>query len=183
MSVIDLVRVSRFKSGEPHFHRGGNNRFDHPAHRKNAGYGSCYLAFDVTTAIAETVLHDEEPQRGVFRIAESELNSRYTVRFSGDGKLVLANLTGAALKTVVGHGEISTVTPYALPQAWALAIHDHSQAVDGLLYMARHVNDRHAVVLFDRAASKLGPPTIRRLSEEPDYARAVDDLCIVIEYV
>jgi hypothetical protein len=70
-------------------------------------------------AVAETVLHDELPNhRGEFEIAAQEFEDRYLVRFAGE-ELVLANLTGATLKRLAGDGSMSTVMPYAMPQARA----------------------------------------------------------------
>lgn len=147
-----LVRISRHASGEPYFGAKAANRFDDPA----KSFGTCYLAFDLLTAIAETVLHDEVPQNGRFQVAKGDFESRQIVRFPGGEDLQLADFTGIALKTLVGDGSISTVLPYTLPQRWAAAVHGHPAAVDGICYVSRHLNDRKAVVVFERAAGKLG---------------------------
>jgi hypothetical protein len=130
------------------------NRFDDRSPVKSKRFGTCYCGLDLEVAIAETILHDEMPDRGHFKIAYSEFSNRHLVRFAGD-KLVLANLTGASLKSLAGDGSMSTIMPYRLPQLWSMAIHRHPSNVDGIIYMSRHVNDKKAVVIFDRARGKI----------------------------
>jgi hypothetical protein len=151
-----LVRISRFASGEPHFGRGPIYRFDDPA----GGYGVCHIGCGdernaLRVAFAESVLHDRTATRGGFDVALTELQARYVVRFDAKEKLVLAKLTGAALKRLGPDGRISTVIPYDVPQAWSAAIHAHPDAVDGIAYVSRHYNLGLAVALFDRAGSKI----------------------------
>jgi hypothetical protein len=110
----------------------------------------------VLTAVAETVLHDEVPVQGCFKVAQRDFEGRQIVRFAGAGVLRLANLTGTALKALVGDGSISTMSPYDLPQRWAAALHAHPARVDGIYYVSRHLNDRKAVVVFDRACARPG---------------------------
>lgn len=151
VKVSRLVRISRFSSGEPFFGRAGANRFDDPSQV----FGTCYLGFDLPTAFAETALHDEVAVSGRFAVVQSDLDSRHIVTFATDTVLTLANLTGASLKTLGADGAISTVIPFDLPQRWSAAIHAHPAAVDGLYYVSRQLNDRRAVVVFDRASAKL----------------------------
>jgi hypothetical protein len=154
VAVGRLFRVSRFSSREPFFGRSAGNRFDDRNPAKSKRFGTCYCGLDLEVAIAETILHDEIPDRGHFKIAYSEFSNRHLVRFEGD-ELVLANLTGASLKSLAGDGSMSTITPYRLPQLWSMAIHRHPLNVDGIIYMSRHVNDKKAVVIFDRARGKI----------------------------
>lgn len=157
VSAARLVRISRLPDGEPHFGRSGSHRFDDPA----GGYGVCYLGCGdernaLRVAFAESVLHDRTATRGGFDLALTELRSRYVVRFGAGATLVLAKLTGAALKRLGLDGRISTITPYDLPQAWSAAIHAHPDAVDGIAYVSRHYNLGIAVALFERAGTKIG---------------------------
>lgn len=79
MAVSRLYRISRHATGEPFFGRSGANRFDAP----DRSYGTCYCGFDLQTAVAETVLHDLRPALGVFEVAQSDLDARFLVRFTG----------------------------------------------------------------------------------------------------
>lgn len=149
VAVSRLYRISRHASGEPYFGKTGANRFDAP----DRSYGTCYCGFDLQTAIAETVLHDLCARSGIFEVAQSDLDSRFLVRFTGSN-LNMAVLYGASAKALVGDGSISTVMPYDVPQQWSAAIHAHPAQFDGILYMSRQVNDRKAAVIFDRAKRK-----------------------------
>jgi hypothetical protein len=177
-----LFRLSRHDTGEPFFGRRAANRFDDPSVPPRRRFGTCYFGLSLVVAIAETVLHDEMPNAGVFHVAAQEFESRFLVKFTGEN-LVLADLTGVALKALAGDGSMSTVMPYTLPQLWCRAIHRHQQKVDGMVYMSRHVNDEKAVVLFDRAARKLQTPKYRLLPEVPGAARAANALRIKFSYV
>ena len=181
VQVETLFRVSRFLSNEPYFGKSAGSRFDDRSSVKGTRYGTCYCGFDLVTAIAETVLHDEMPKRGQFAIAHSDFEARQLVRFRGD-TLVLADLTGTSLKTLVGDASLSTVVPYRLPQLWSMAIHRHPQKVDGILYMSRHVNDRKAVVLFDRAEAKIIGATYTPLADAPEGMRAIASLHISFQF-
>ena len=174
VDATKLHRISRFSSGEPFFGRSGTNRFDDPARR----FGTCYLGFDMPTAVAETVLHDEMPTRGRFSVAQTDFESRQVVRLPSGGTLRLADFTGAALKALVGDSAISTVLPYDLPQQWAAAVHAHPEHVDGICYISRQLNDRKAVVVFDRAKSKLGTATYFLLGDWPGLKRLRNTLHI-----
>ncbi len=181
VSVKDLYRISRHPSGEPYFGKTANNRFDDRSTPKKGRFGTCYFGLDLETAIAETVLHDEMPVNGTFPIAYTEIESRYLVRFER-GSLMLANLTGIPLKTLGGHGSLSTITPYNLPQRWAMAVHRHPQRVDGIYYMSRHLNDRPAVVVFERAESRLAGTSTEKLPHVSEIMRAVAALRISFVY-
>lgn len=178
-----LYRVSRHASGEPFFGRSASNRFDDPSRAQSRRFGTCYLGLNLEVAIAETILHDEMPRNGRFEVAASELESRVCVRFADGTPLTLVDLTGAALKALVGSSEISTIVPYDTPQRWSKALHRHPQGFDGLIYMSRHVNSQKAVVVFDRAASKLGLPSYRPLANTKGARAAVKNLRIVTKFV
>lgn len=169
-----FVRVSRFGSGEPFFARSGGSRFDDPRRR----FGTCYFGFDLVTAVAETVLHDEMPIGGRFLVAKTELESRHIVRLRDGETLTVADFTDAALKTTVGDGSISTVFPYDLPQQWAAAVHAHPAKVDGIRYVSRQLNGRKAVVVFERAAPRLHTATYEPLGKSRSLANVRKVLCI-----
>lgn len=160
---IDLYRVSRYDSGEPFFGKTGANRFDDPSLPKKNRYGVCYFGFDLETGIAETLLHDEMPTKGYFRVSATALKTRQLVTVQAKD-LELVVMTGPQLKRLAGGGELSTVLPYEIPQAWSKALHAHKQNFDGVLYISRHLNDRQAVTLFERAKKKLSKPTYIQLS-------------------
>jgi hypothetical protein len=172
-----LYRVSSHDSGEPHFGRSRGNRFDDPVAKKADRFGTCYLGLNLTVAIAESLLHNAEPENGRFEVAVSEIDAHYVFRFSGP-RLRLANLTESLL-LLNGNGEISGTTSYRLTQKWSRAVYDHPEQVDGFLYMSRRVNDSVAVVVFERDPQKplaLKPSIPVRLSAHPEFADSVHQL-------
>ena len=89
VAPTDLVRISRYATGEPYFGRSGGNRFDDP--RKRRRYGTSYFGFDLHCAFAETVLHDEVADLafGGFPLVTTELD-RYVLSFDGAPLTVFA---------------------------------------------------------------------------------------------
>lgn len=167
-----LVRISRFAAKEPYFGKSGTNRFDDPRTTlaRSKRFGTCYLGVDdphdvsgttgLICAFAETVLHDRRPHlvEG-YHLTEAEV-SRYVYRFEPT-PLKVAVMHGVDLKNVGGDGQLSTETldrtnPYETVQAWSLAVYNHHENVDGLLYKSRHT-DKLALVIYDRAKRKLKP--------------------------
>ncbi len=175
VSPSRLYRVSKFNSGEPFFGRSASNRFDDPDRIKSKRFGTCYFGFSLEVAIAETILHDELPVKGRFEVAAQQIEDRYCVRFWGE-PLTLVDLTGTALKALIGSGAISTTMPYDVPQRWSRALHRHPVGADGILYMSRHVNNERAVVVFDRASAKLGAPAYAPLATTKGALRAMMNL-------
>ena len=93
--------------------------------------------------------------------------------------LILANLTGAALKRIGGLADLSGSTSYTETKRWAAMIHAQPDQVDGMIYMSRHVTDQKAIVLFDRAMRKLTKPNHMLLIAHPEFARIVSLFNIV----
>lgn len=178
VSVTTLKRIGRHASGEPYFGKHASNRFDDPA----KAFGTCYCGQQLDTAIGETVLHDELPEKGQFRMRQEDIDARYLVTFgTGDenGVLKLADLTGANLKRLGGDNSLSADHPYDVSQQWAAAVHAHPGNVDGFLYVSKQLNDKRAVVVFDRARKKFGVCTYTPLAKAAGLAQAKRRLGIV----
>lgn len=164
-----LYRIGKYNTGEPFFGTSGGNRFDDPEKVASKRYGASYFGFSLACALAETVLHNLVPVRGRFPVTASEIDSRYVLEFTGT-PLVLADYTGAALKRSGATSELSTITPYTLPQKWSRAVHRHPAQVDGIKYVSNHLNTEFAVVLFDRASKKV---SLRQATPLPAYPGAL----------
>ena len=172
---VSLLRVSRHNSGEPHFGRTGDCRFDDAQADVSKRFGTCYLGFDLTVAFAESVLHNPESDAGGFSIPMTEVSSRFALSFNAPRKgttLKLAKLYGTALLRLGGNGELSGTPDYTLPQVWAAALMAHPDKIDGFIYVSRRVNDSLAVVLLQRDPAKfLGIQMDQAvpLHHHPDY--------------
>lgn len=171
----ELVRISGHSTGEPYFGASGKNRFDAPGRidvARGPEFKACYFGFGLNVAVAETVLHDEVADDGEFRMAPDTLASKHVITFSGRA-LKLADLTGAALKRIGGHADLSGTDDYAVTQQWALAVHGNPEIFDGFIYMSRHLNTEKAVVLFDRASAKIRMRKATALLSVPEFAQTM----------
>jgi hypothetical protein len=83
---------------------------------------------------------------------------------------VLADLTGAALKSLGLNNDISASTDYTTSQAWAQAIHGAGTRWDGVRYVSRQMNKGFAYAIFERSG-------LLKLRAEKLKAWQVDDLC------
>lgn len=94
------------------------------------------------------------------------------VRFACERRktLVLADLTGAALKSLGLNNDISASADYTASQLWARAIHAASPRWDGIRYVSRQMNNGFAYAIFERSG-------LRKLRAQKLSARQVDELC------
>lgn len=178
VSVTSLKRIGRRNTGEPYFGKHGAYRFDDPQKH----FGTCYCGQHLITALAETVLHDEVPDEGVFKIRQENIDAHYLVTFAAGaqrGLLRLADLTGSHLKRLGGDNSLSAEYPYDVTQQWGRAVHSHPVHVDGFIFVSRQLNDKRAIVVFDRASAKFGVPTYTPLAKASGLARAKQRLGIV----
>lgn len=180
LPVAELFRISGFATGEPFFGVSGGSRFDAPGCLVGSPeYASCYLGLSFDVALAESLLHDAVPVRGKFSIAAAEIDRRWVHRFSA--KLRLFDLSGHLLKTMGGHAGLTGTSSYKLPQRWSKAIFDNPLHVDGFIYVSRHLPNGRAVVLFDRARSKLSRAgSALALSKAPELMQAIGNFRIAV---
>jgi hypothetical protein len=126
IEVASLVRLSRHPATEPYW-SAGVYRFDDPDPGRTGEFGTCYTASAIEVAFAESVIHESGRfVGGTYEVPTAELTERSVVRFACDRRktLVLADLTGAALKALGLNNDISASADYIASQAWAQAIHD-----------------------------------------------------------
>ncbi|OIQ74414.1 RES domain protein [mine drainage metagenome] len=167
-----LVRLSKFPETEPFWSR-GRYRFDGPPAGTAGSFGTCYAADDVAVAFCESVIHECAWFRnGHHEIPLADLTSRHVVHLHRPAKpeLVLVDLTGSALKTLGLNNDISAGNDYAVPMAWAKAVHDAAPQWDGIRYVSRQHNDRFAVALFERSG-------VTKARAHKLAGKALDKLC------
>ena len=125
IEVASLVRLSRHPATEPYWSV-GVYRFDDPDPGRYGRFGTCYTTSNIEVAFAESVIHEcGRFAGGRYEVPTVELTERWVVRFTCEGRkaLVLADLTGAALKSLGLNNDISASADYLTSQAWAKAIH------------------------------------------------------------
>lgn len=173
VDAAQLVRVGRRNTGEPFFSGSLDCRFNDSSLPESARYKACYTAKSLLGAVGESILHNEEPVEGEFRIAPKEVQSRFVISFE-PSELKIADLTGVHLKKLGANAALSSILPYEVPQKWARAVYDHRDQVDGFQYISRHVNTEIAVVLFDRAKPKIKVKAYTPALSAPDMKAVLD---------
>ena len=172
IEVASLVRLSRHPATEPYW-SAGVYRFDDPDPGRAGEFGSCYTASSIEVAFAESVIHESGRfSGGTYEVPVAELTERSVMRFVHDRRktLVLADLTGAALKALGLNNDVSASADYSVSQAWAQAIHDADARWDGIRYVSRQMNKGFAYAIFERSG-------LRRLRAEKLKATQLDALC------
>lgn len=144
-----LARVHSVSHGVWWFGSSGASRFDLPAPE-----GTCYLAFDDTTAIRE-VAGPRLTASGV--LSRAFVDQRVMSRVHVPQRQQLAD---ACHVTAAAYGvtrELAVMTPFAVPQQWAAAL--RSRGVDGLRYQSRFTTGSRATTaaLFGSAGARSWP--------------------------
>jgi hypothetical protein len=173
----NLFRVSSHNTGEPYFGTHQGNRFDDPHPIPAARYGTSYFGESFDVAIAETLLHDRTPEKGYFYVERAVILNRFLIEFQGT-ELVLADVTGPELRRMGGHAALTGTSSLKIPQQWSSSIYHHADKVDGFRYMSRHLNDKMAYVVFDRAEHKLAMTRAVRLAAHPEFGQVATRLYI-----
>jgi len=166
------VRLSRHPATEPYW-SAGVYRFDDPDLGRAGAFGTCYTTSNIEVAFAESVIHEcGRFVGGSYEAPAPELTERSVVRSTCERRktMVLADLTGAALKALGLNSDISASADYSASQAWARAIHGASPRWDGIRYVSRRMNKGFACAIVERSG-------LRKLRAEKLKARQVDDLC------
>lgn len=150
-----------------HFGKSGDNRFDAP----DGKFGVLYLGSDINAAFVETFLR----QPGETLISADDLRQRLRSEVSASRQLKLVRIMGDGLARIGATAVVSS-GPYSLSQAWSLALWNHPEKPDGLLYRARHDDDRLCAAIFDRVGNVLSSATHGSLLEDPQELAALLDL-------
>ena len=172
VEVSSLVRLSRYPATEPYW-SSGVYRFDDPDPGRAGEFGACYTAGSIEVAFAESVIHESGRfVDGAYEVPSAELTERSVVRFACDRRktLVLADLTGAALKALGLNNDISALADYSVSQAWAQAIHDADPRWQGIRYVSRQMNKGFAYAIFERSG-------LKKLRSEKLKVGQLDALC------
>ncbi len=155
LSAVDLPLVSvestwyrfhRRAHDAIHFGRSGDCRFDAP----NQEYGALYVAESLEGAFVETFLRDRG--LGSCLVTLAAIRDRLAAEISFPGPLRLADLTAEGLAQLGADGRLCT-GDYRISRRWALALQQHRDRPDGILYRSRHDPSRRCAAVFDRAAA------------------------------
>lgn len=171
-----LLRIGRRLSGEPYFGKLGDGRYSDTS--CPPGFGTCYTAFELTAAIAETMIRDELPVAGEFHLSPNKVELFYVHELGADEPLNIVDFTGPLLRRLGIHSaDLQSPTELSHAQAWAKELHDYSDEIDGIEYLSRQVNTLRAVALFCRSKRRgLRVARSSKLGAHRAFPEAIDGL-------
>jgi hypothetical protein len=149
-------RLHRIDRDALFFGSTGTSRFDAPAGQ----YGVLYAADTPHCAFIETF----GQSTGVRVVTRVALERRCLSHIEIDRALRLVDLTGPGLARLGADNRLCTAD-HGVAQQWALALWEHPQKPDGLLYRARHDPSRLCAAIYDRAASAVSAVRIGSLAD------------------
>jgi len=126
-----------------------------------------YLAADAPGAFIETF--GRQPGRLIVTTTELARRSLSIITVRSRRALRLVDLSGAGLAKIGADSRLTSGS-YDVSQVWALALYEHPEQPDGLLFRSRHDPSRLCAAIFDRAEDALDA---RSLGSLADAANAV----------
>lgn len=150
-----------------YFDKSGRGRFDSP----QQGYGILYVGFD----IQKTFIECFGRVHGAVGVAEVDLRKRVLFKITVDRPLKLVDLWGNGLVKIGADARLSSGS-YLIARAWAKAIWEHPEQVDGIRYHSRHDDTCFCGGLFDRCLGHLTESNLGTLIENhrTELARILD---------
>jgi hypothetical protein len=136
-SRIHLVEYS-----PEYFDATNRHRFNAPA----GEFGTLYAGIDDACAFIETF--GRELELRVVTMTELALRGRSRVEAVQD--LHLVDLTGPGLARIRADGRLTT-GDYRIAQRWSLALHQHPDRPDGLVWRSRFDPSRTCLAIYERA--------------------------------
>ncbi len=127
-----------------YFDRSGKGRFD----SDQASYGILYAAQNERGAFIETMGRN----LGIRTVSEVALKQRNLFKITSDRPLIIVDIWGVSLTKLGVDARISSGS-YRVSRAWAKAIYEHPQKVDGICYHSRHDDTEICCGLFERTAT------------------------------
>lgn len=154
MDVARWLRISdkRHKSGLG-FVKGASSRFSDP--RPSPQFGVIYLAQNLATAVAETIVRDRKNANpGVLKMSYHEAIGRWKVfEISTTSPLQLLNLSGMGMMFAGVPTDIVHDSDHTSSQQLSIAFHGNAAAFDGIHYPSRFFGD--CICVYDRAIPHL----------------------------
>jgi hypothetical protein len=181
-----LVHISReaYRGSPLHFGAAASNRYD----AADKSYGVLYAAFDLPTALMESVFHKHRwPSRKRRTITRTELNQRMVRMIGALDDLVLADLTAANMVASVFGLNLSQLSSrnyrhtQALSAVVAAQTDDTGTAVfDGIRYPSHNNYPGPCVAIFERARDKIDTMADVRLPLHKDWPAFTSSFAVTV---
>ena len=172
--IAELGRLSGNPASEPYWARSAGHRFDDPLPAASKRFGVLYAAQDLETAFSESVIHECSLHAGGrYVVPRSELERRAVVRFGHPrrSRLVLADMTGDALKAMGLNNDLSAGDDYLISQQWSRALFEAKPRLAGIRYLSRQRNDAYCYAVFERSGLVCGTSSLLTLGQKARLCR------------
>lgn len=157
------------------------SRFSDPRHRVDANrFGVLYLGSTLKVCFLETIMRDQrDAVVGDLLIAEAEITDRLYSQVSVTRALTLIDLRGDTPVRMGIPSDVVRGRSQTLARRWSLAMHEHPDRIDGLIYPSR-LNTEINLAIYDRAVAKLSPTSTQQLDRTPGISRLLDDFQVAL---
>jgi hypothetical protein len=171
----DYLRVTRLANAATPLGMGyGATRFASP----DKTFKVLYLAWDLTTAVAETVVRDRFQAKAHRRLAEAEVDLWGATSVAATRPLTLIDLRATGLVRLGVSTEAARGKAQAQGRKLSQAVHDRTDA-DGLLYASR-LTGATCVCIYERSASALRAGPVIALRDQPNLVAALQALNVTL---
>jgi hypothetical protein len=169
-------RIYRQAFPDPLGYGKGRSRFSDPRRLVNANrFGVLYLGSSLKVCFLEAILRDErDGVVGDYLMAESELDTRNYAEIRPAADLKLIDLTGDGPIRMGIPSDVAGASSQALARRWSLAIYQHPEQVDGILYPSR-LNGETNLALYDRGVPNLARGSAVTLRRAVGLAQVLND--------
>ncbi len=133
-----------------YFGKARRYRFDDP----EGDYGVLYAGRDIQCAFIET-FGDSRGPTGDLEIARGDVAKSCIALIVILRRLHVVDLSGPGSAQIQADARLTAGGDYGLSQRWGRTIFEHPQRPDGVLYRARHDQNRLSLALFSRASDAL----------------------------
>jgi hypothetical protein len=162
------IRVHSTRYSALHFGKNANNRFT----PKNSPFGVLYVGENLQTALFE--LFGDEMIQDDHRIRTYRWMS-YQVASLQLPQVSVCDFCDTHTRAALGVDLASLMAPdLQVPQAWSLAVMNHSANVDGIHYQSRFTQGR-CLALFDRRNITIQTTPLGPLSNLPEANDFLDE--------
>lgn len=139
-----------------------------------------YLGSSLKVCFLEAVLRDErDGVVGDYLMDETELDTRRYAEVELREALKLIDLCGDGPVRMGVPSDVPRGSKQTLARKWSVALHDHPEQADGIIYPSR-LNGETSLAVYDRAVRKLIAPRVHVLRRAPGLARVLDDVAVAI---
>ena len=168
------MRIYPLAFSPEYFDTTDRHRFNAPA----AQFGTLYAGSDDACAFVETFGRDLDLRLVTFPALSSRGRSRVEIV----RELRVVDLTGPGLAQIRADGRLTT-GEYRIAQRWSLALHEHPDRPDGLIWRSRFDPARVCLAVYERARASIRTVPVGSLADRafaPDLAAILDRYSIAL---